>query len=305
MHLKTLLRSSLLLSAIGPFTCLHAQQKPLSLWYKQPAAAWTDALPIGNGRLGAMVFGGVEQERLQLNEATLWSGRPREYARTGAVQYLQPIRQLLAEGWEVELEGKQFRSGGRVEVDVKSGIDWFDVTGRLEFEGASVRLPDLLAAVRRGEDTVVLDDGSVGILSDDVKKKFRWMGVGETHGGDAFPTICGTGTEDYFCGAYNFDVGKEKGGYREFTTPYSGMPLVIRPDGLYESQTRFSLYRWHIADPIRFDEEIKVTIQALGWRKDWFYLPLQDDIASVAYWYQSLPTVPFPQLPGWEHLEAN
>jgi hypothetical protein len=149
----------------------------------------------------------------------------------------------------------------------------------------------------------------------------RWWGEGEIkfyldgdihsgqevaeHGGDAFPTICGTGTEDYFCGAYNFDVGKEKGGYREFTTPYSGMPLVVRPDGLYESQTRFSLYRWHIADPIRFEQELKVTIQALGWRKDWYYLPLQDDIASVAYWYQLLPTAPFPPLPGWEYLEVN
>jgi alpha-L-fucosidase 2 len=103
MHLKTLLRYSLLLAAIGPFSCLYAQS-PNTLWYKQPAAAWTDALPLGNGRLGAMVFGGVQEEHLQLNEATLWSGRPREYARTGAVQYLQPIRQLLNEGKQKEAE---------------------------------------------------------------------------------------------------------------------------------------------------------------------------------------------------------
>jgi hypothetical protein len=134
-----------------------------------------------------------------------------------------------------------------------------------------------------------------------------WWGEGEIKfyldGDDEYPTICGTGTEDYFCGSYNFDVGKEKGGYREFTTPYAGMPLVIRPDGLYDSQQRFGLYRWHIMDPIRYKEDLKVTIQALGWRKDRRYLPLQDDLASVAFWYQELPTAPFPELPDRDTLE--
>ena len=135
-----------------------------------------------------------------------------------------------------------------------------------------------------------------------------WWGEGEIKfylDGDAeFPTICGTGTEDYFCGSYNFDVGKENGGYREFTTPYSGLPQVIRPDGLYSSQTRFGMYRWHIPDPIRFEQDLRVTIQALGWRSDRRYLPLQDDIASVAYWYQTLPTAPFPPLPDRDCLEV-
>ncbi|MDF7814132.1 glycoside hydrolase N-terminal domain-containing protein [Hymenobacter sp. YC55] len=81
-----------------------AGQQPLRLWYAQPAAKWTDALPIGNGRLGGMVFGGVEQERIQFNETTLWTGRPRNYNRPGAAQYLQPIRQLLAEGKQAEAE---------------------------------------------------------------------------------------------------------------------------------------------------------------------------------------------------------
>lgn len=134
-----------------------------------------------------------------------------------------------------------------------------------------------------------------------------WWGEGEIKfyidGDKEFPTICGTGTEDYFCGSYNFDVGKENGGYREFTTPYSGLAQVIRPDGLYSSQTRFSLYRWHIADPIRFETDLRVTIQALGWRSGGRYLPLQDDIASVAYWYQTLPTAPFPPLPDKDYLE--
>jgi hypothetical protein len=83
------------------------------------------------------------------------------------------------------------------------------------------------------------------------------------HGGDAFPTICGTGTEDYFCGSYNFE-NKATKRYQEFTTPYSGVPHIVRPDGLYQSQTRFSMYRWHLADPIRFGEDIAVTLQALG-----------------------------------------
>ncbi len=136
----------------------------------------------------------------------------------------------------------------------------------------------------------------------------NWWGEGEIKffldGDTEFPTICGTGTEDYFLGAWNFDVGKENGGYREFTTPYSGLPQVLRPDGLYASQTRFGLYRWHIMDPIRFEQDLRVTIQALGWRSGGRYLPLQDDIASVAYWYQTLPTAAFPGLPERDGLEV-
>ena len=137
-----------------------------------------------------------------------------------------------------------------------------------------------------------------------------WWGEGEIKfyldGDGEFPTICGTGTEDYFCGSYDFDVGVApltgNGGYREFTTPYTGLQ-VIRPDGLYASQMRFGMYRWHIVDPIRFEQDLRVTIQALGWRSGGRYLPLQDDIASVACWYQTLPAGPFPPLPGRDVLE--
>jgi hypothetical protein len=135
-----------------------------------------------------------------------------------------------------------------------------------------------------------------------------WWGEGEIKffldGDLEFPTICGTGTEDYFGGSYNFENQKTKQ-YQEFTTPYSGLSLVLRPDGLYQSQQRFSLYRWHIADPIRFDRDLKVTIQTLGWRSGGRYLPLQDDIASVAYWYQQEPHAAFPALPGKDALELN
>ncbi|MDR2120763.1 MAG: DUF2961 domain-containing protein [Tannerella sp.] len=133
-----------------------------------------------------------------------------------------------------------------------------------------------------------------------------WWGEGEIKffmdGDTEFPTLCGTGTEDYFCGSHNFDHG---GQYNEFCTPYSGLLQVIRPDGTYRSQQRFGLYRWHIADPIRFEKDLKVTIQDLGWRHGGRYLPQQSDIASVVFWYQTEPHNPFPKLPAWEALEAN
>jgi len=138
-----------------------------------------------------------------------------------------------------------------------------------------------------------------------------WWGEGEIKffmdGDIEFPTICGTGTEDYFCGSYCFITKDENGKdqYHEFTTPYTGMPQVIRPDGLYSSNTRFGLYRWHIMDPVRFEKDLKVTIQAIGWRSGGRYLPLQDDISSVAYWYQTEPHNTFPKLPDKDYLEIQ
>ena len=135
-----------------------------------------------------------------------------------------------------------------------------------------------------------------------------WWGEGEIKfymdGDQEFPTICGTGTEDYFGGAWNFE--HPKGEYGTYSTPFLGMPQVIKPDGLYRSQQRFGMYRWHIMDPIRFKKDLKVTIQALGWRGNYeTYLPLQDDIASVAYWYQSEPHGAFPSIPDREFIEVN
>ena len=133
-----------------------------------------------------------------------------------------------------------------------------------------------------------------------------WWGEGEIKffmdGDKTFPTICGTGTEDYFCGSYNFD---RNGKYTEFCTPYTGLHQVIRPDGAYRSNQRFGLYRWHITDPIRFENDLKVTIQALGWTGNGRYLPLQDDIASVAFWYQTEPHQAFSALPSKDELEVR
>ena len=80
---------------------------------------------------------------------------------------------------------------------------------------------------------------------------------------------------------------------------------MIRGDGHYDIAQRFGLYRWHIADPIRFEKDLKVTIQDLGWHADGRYMPLQDDIASTVFWYQIEPHGVFPPLPGKDQLEVN
>ncbi len=135
-----------------------------------------------------------------------------------------------------------------------------------------------------------------------------WWGEGELKfymdGDSKFPSIAYTGTEDYFCGSYDFDAKAPDGSiqYREFTTPYAGLPQVIRGDGHYQVMQRFGLYRWHIMDPVRFEKDFKVTIQALGWQSGGRYLPLQDDMASVAFWYQTEPHAKFPKLPERDYL---
>jgi hypothetical protein len=164
------------------------------------------------------------------------------------------------------------------------------------------------------------EHSSVYTIVDDIKGKGQfvgvylawgvnnngWWGEGEIKfyidGDTGFPTICGTGTEDYFCGSYNFD---RNGKYTEFCTPYSGLVQVIRPDGTYKSQQRFGLYRWHIMDPVRFEKDLRITIQDLGWHQGGRYLPQQSDLSSVCFWYQTHPHAQFPILPGWRDLEVN
>jgi len=142
-----------------------------------------------------------------------------------------------------------------------------------------------------------------------------WWGEGEIKffmdGDSQYPTICGTGTEDYFCGSYDFDTNKKneagvmETNYTEFCTPYAGLPQVIKGDGHYTVMQRFGLYRWHILDPVRFDKDLKITIQDLGWHKGGRYLQQQSDIASTTFWYQTEPHASFPKLPAWQALEVN
>lgn len=131
-----------------------------------------------------------------------------------------------------------------------------------------------------------------------------WWGEGEVKfymdGDSEFPTICGTGTEDYFGGAYDWDVDGE---YVTYSGPFLGMHQVLQPDGLYQSQQRFAMYRWHVMDPIRFEQDLRVTIQAIGIREGGRWEARQDDMAAVAYWYQTLPTAPFPPLQDRDDLE--
>ncbi|HEX5554489.1 MAG TPA: glycoside hydrolase family 172 protein [Chitinophagaceae bacterium] len=142
-----------------------------------------------------------------------------------------------------------------------------------------------------------------------------WWGEGEIKfyidGDTKFPTINGTGTEDYFCGSYDFDTRKKNAAgvetteYTEFSNPYTGLPQVIRGDGHYNVMQRFGLYRWHILDPIRFNSSLTVTIQDLGWRSEGRYLRQHSDISSVVYWYQQEPHAPFPKLPTKDELEIH
>lgn len=117
-----------------------------------------------------------------------------------------------------------------------------------------------------------------------------WWGEGEIKfyldGDGKYPTICGTGTEDYFGGAFAFQD--------TFSTAFLGYPLWRKEPG---EVPLHGLYRWHIPDPIRFQQDLRVTMQALGWWPNGKFQPLTDDISSVAYWYQTEPHAPFPTLP--------
>jgi hypothetical protein len=174
----------------------------------------------------------------------------------------------------------------------------------------------LHAQFRRSNPT----NGSLHTLADGIKGKGHyvgtyvawnvnnngWWGEGEIKffmdGDTEYPTINGTGTEDYFCGSYNFENQKTKQ-YQEFSTAYAGLHQVIRPNGLYQSQQSFGMYRWHILDPIRFEKDLKITIQDLGWRHNGKYYAQQSDISSVVFWYQREPHAAFPKLPGKADLE--
>jgi hypothetical protein len=112
-----------------------------------------------------------------------------------------------------------------------------------------------------------------------------------------------TGEEDYFLGSSGYQTMQPDGSREasDFTTPFAGFHNIDR-FGSTADQRRFGQYRWHIPDPIRFDQELNVTIRPLGWRSEGRHLPLQDDMASVAFWYQREPHNPFPALPAREEL---
>jgi len=169
-------------------------------------------------------------------------------------------------------------------------------------------IPDTAATLHAQWRRAKTDEANPYVIVDGIKGKGRyvgtflawtqlgkgWFGEGEIKffldGDDPFPTLCGTGTEDYFCGSYGFPS--------PFSTAYSG--TVLPADENAEPPNFWSLYRWHLMDPIEFRESLTVTIQALGWGEDGKYLKFEDDIASVAFWYQKEPHASFPPLPSLE-----
>jgi alpha-L-fucosidase 2 len=110
----------------------HAGEPPV-LWYTQPAKQWVEALPVGNGQLGAMVFGGTTEERIQFNEATLWVGEPRDYSNPGAADHLAAIRQLLFDGKQKEAEALAMKEFMSVPLRQMAYQPFGDV--RLQFPG--------------------------------------------------------------------------------------------------------------------------------------------------------------------------
>jgi len=122
-------------SAVGaPPTPLTGEADPpegaWTLWYRRPAQEWVEALPIGNGRLGAMVFGRINKDRIQLNEDSLWSGKPIERDKPDAAQYLAEARRLLFEGKYAE--GQELVQQRIMGLRVERGMHTYQMLGDLE-----------------------------------------------------------------------------------------------------------------------------------------------------------------------------
>lgn len=123
-----------------------------------------------------------------------------------------------------------------------------------------------------------------------------------------YPTICGTGSEDYFGGAWSFTHQVEGRSVEQtYCTPFLGYPFYSRHDTTAHNDyynddcpPMRGFYRWHIPDPIHFEQDIKVTLQQLGVCHRGLF-ERQDDVATVAYWYLDKPYTDFPPLPSKEY----
>jgi len=200
-----------------------------------------------------------------------------------------------------------FRKNARVDIcnEGPNDLDHFFYTIDYSLEDVPAEALFLHSQFRRthrqkvGEAYTILDGVSgaghyIGTFLAWEQRSKGWWGEGEIKmyldGDQAFPTICGTGTEDYFGGAWCFG--------ENYSAPFMGYRLTEGDEGI--AGARMTMYRFHIPDPIYFKEEIRATVQALGWQSNERYLQLQDDIASVAFWYQTLPHMIFPPLPNQE-----
>jgi hypothetical protein len=202
-----------------------------------------------------------------------------------------------------------FGSGARITVENRSPARISNFFYAITWEETAVSPEDgrFHASFRQarplgyGEEYAILDGVKgrgqyVGTSMGWQQNSSGWWGEGEIKffldGDKEFPSICGTGTEDYFGGAWCFR--------ENFSAPCLGYPQGASDN---RPGNRHLLYRFHVMDPIRFQEDLKVTIQALGWRSEGRFLPLKDDICSVAYWYQAEPHAIFPTLPTRDDLE--
>gem|GEM_PF-620900 len=193
-----------------------------------------------------------------------------------------------------------FKKSARITVENISGqqIDGFF----FQINCSSGRIPDNSGYFhaqwrqsrldRKNPDYVILDKVRghghyVGTVLGWTQFCTGWWGEGEVKfyidSDRKFPTICTTGTEDYFCGAWGFG--------ETFCAPFTGYPLWKKEPGQIP---KHALYRWHVPDPVRFRKNLKVTIQGLGWWPNAKYQPLNDELCSVAYWYQTEPHAQFP-----------
>ena len=169
-------------------------------------------------------------------------------------------------------------------------------------------------STRRGVDYTVLDGVRgkgyyVGTYMALCALERYWWGEGEMKfyidGDRDYPTQCSTGTEDYFGGAWSFGSMDEQGRMREKTycTPFAGYPFYSRDDNfvnayfMSECPPMRAFYRWHVMDPILFEKDLRVELQQIGVCERGLF-ERQDDVSSVAYWYQREPHAPFPALPG-------
>ena len=206
-----------------------------------------------------------------------------------------------------------FRKHARITIEniAPKGLPWFFYT--INYSLTEVDADDAYfhAQFRRtnplpyGEDYVMIDGVKgkgqyVGTFMSWQQNNANWWGEGEIKmfldGDGEYPTICGTGTEDYFGGAWCFN--------ETYSAPFMGFPYSTGPKMPPPAGARHTLYRFHVMDPVRFHQDLKVTMQAIGWRAESRYLPLQDDISSVVYFYQAEPHAKFPQIPDRNGLEV-
>lgn len=159
--LKTVPQIVIILTLITLFSSCKKEEKKIELWYTTPASRWEEALPIGNGRLGAMIYGTTAEEHIQFNEETLWDCQPREYQRNDAWKHLAEIRHLLFEGKQKEAEtlASQYAMGSKeYETDfVKNRTHWRDSILMLETVTNAIK-PEFDAS---GWETMLIDFKSV------------------------------------------------------------------------------------------------------------------------------------------------